>query len=34
MAAMTLLRESTRQQRVNRSALRELHGYFDEPNGC
>lgn len=30
MAALTLLRESTRRQEVNRQALRELHGYFEE----
>ncbi|MEX1243743.1 MAG: hypothetical protein WEB59_00300 [Thermoanaerobaculia bacterium] len=30
MAALTLLRESTRHQEVNRQALRELHGYFEE----
>lgn len=30
MAAMKLLRESVRQQSVNRSALRDLHGYFKE----
>ncbi|MEO8191667.1 MAG: hypothetical protein ABI682_15140 [Acidobacteriota bacterium] len=29
MAAMALLRESVRQQRVNRTALRDLHGFFD-----
>lgn len=32
MAALTLLRESTRRQEVNRQALRELHGYFEELN--
>lgn len=30
VAALTLLRESVRQQRVNRQALRDLHGYFEE----
>jgi tetratricopeptide (TPR) repeat protein len=30
LAAITLLRESVRQQRVDRKALRELHGYFAE----
>ena len=30
MAALTLLRESTRRQEVDRQALRELHGYFEE----
>jgi tetratricopeptide (TPR) repeat protein len=30
MAALALLRESVRQHRLNRSALRELHGYFDD----
>lgn len=30
MAAFALLQESIRHQRVNRQALRELHGYFDE----
>lgn len=30
MAALTLLRESARRQEVNRPALRELHGYFEE----
>jgi tetratricopeptide (TPR) repeat protein len=30
MAALALLRESVRQRRLNHSALRELHGYFDE----
>jgi tetratricopeptide (TPR) repeat protein len=29
-AALSLLRESVRQQRINRQALRDLHGYFDE----
>lgn len=33
MAAMTLLQESLRQKKINRSALRELHGYFDEVQG-
>jgi hypothetical protein len=32
-AAMALLRESVLQNRVNRTALRELHGYFDEVQG-
>ena len=31
MAALSLLRESTRRQEVDRSALRELHGYFSQP---
>jgi tetratricopeptide (TPR) repeat protein len=30
MAALALLQESIRQQRVNRQALRELHGYFEQ----
>ena len=30
MAAFSLLRESVRQQRINRQALRDLHGYFEE----
>jgi tetratricopeptide (TPR) repeat protein len=30
MAALSLLRESMRQKRINRQALRDLHGYFDE----
>lgn len=30
LAALALLRESVRQKRINGSALRELHGYFDE----
>jgi tetratricopeptide (TPR) repeat protein len=30
MAALQLLRESLREQRINRPALRELHGYFEE----
>ena len=30
MAALTLVRESVRRQEVNRQALRELHGYFQE----
>ena len=29
VAALSLLRESTRQQRINRQALRDLHGYFE-----
>lgn len=28
--ALSLLRESLRQQKINRQALRELHGYFEE----
>jgi hypothetical protein len=32
MAALTLLRESARRQEVNRAALRELHGYFPQPD--
>lgn len=31
MAALTLLRESARRQEINRAALRELHGYFPQP---
>lgn len=30
MAALSLVRESVRRQDVNRQALRELHGYFQE----
>lgn len=30
VAALSLLRESVRQQRINRQALRELHGYFED----
>jgi len=30
VAALSLLRESVRQQRINREALRDLHGYFEE----
>jgi tetratricopeptide (TPR) repeat protein len=30
MAALALLRESLRDQRIDRPALRELHGYFEE----
>lgn len=30
MAALSLVRESARRQEVNRQALRELHGYFQE----
>jgi len=30
MAALSLLRDSVRQQRINRQALRDLHGYFDD----
>lgn len=33
MAALSLLRESVRQNEVNRGALRELHGFFDEIAG-
>jgi tetratricopeptide (TPR) repeat protein len=29
-AALSLLRESVRHQRINREALRDLHGYFEE----
>jgi hypothetical protein len=29
-AALALLRESLRQQKINRQALRDLHGYFEE----
>jgi len=31
-AAMTLLRESLRRQKIDRQALRNLHGYFEELN--
>jgi tetratricopeptide (TPR) repeat protein len=30
VAALSLLRESVRQQRINRQALRDLHGYFED----
>lgn len=30
MAALQLLRESLREQKIDRPALRELHGYFEE----
>ena len=30
MAAYSLLRDSLRQRRINRQALRDLHGYFEE----
>ncbi|HYB54151.1 MAG TPA: hypothetical protein VEG84_09815, partial [Thermoanaerobaculia bacterium] len=30
MAALQLLRESLRDQRIDRPALRALHGYFEE----
>jgi tetratricopeptide (TPR) repeat protein len=30
MAALQLLRESLREQKISRPALRELHGYFEE----
>ena len=30
MAALQLLRESSRRQEINRQALRDLHGYFEE----
>jgi tetratricopeptide (TPR) repeat protein len=30
MAALSLLRESLRRRQINRQALRELHGYFQE----
>jgi tetratricopeptide (TPR) repeat protein len=30
MAALSLLRESVRAQQLNRQALRDLHGYFEE----
>jgi len=33
MAALQLLRESLRDQRIDRAALRELHGYFEEIRG-
>jgi len=32
MAALQLLRESLREERIDRPALRELHGYFPEAN--
>jgi tetratricopeptide (TPR) repeat protein len=32
-AAMTLLRESLRRQKIDRQALRNLHGYFEELQG-
>jgi tetratricopeptide (TPR) repeat protein len=32
-AAMTLLRESLRRQKIDRQALRSLHGYFEELQG-
>ncbi len=32
-AAMTLLRESLRRQKIDRQALRNLHGYFEELHG-
>jgi len=31
MAALSLLRESARRHEINRAALRELHGYFPQP---
>jgi hypothetical protein len=30
MAALALLRESVRQQKVNLQALRDLHGFFEK----
>jgi len=30
VAALSLLRESLRQQKINRQALRDLHGYFED----
>jgi tetratricopeptide (TPR) repeat protein len=30
LAAVSLLRESLRQQKINRQALRDLHGYFED----
>ncbi len=33
MAALSLLRESARRQEINRQALRDLHGYFEELKG-
>ena len=30
MAALSLLRESARRQEINRQALRDLHGYFED----
>ena len=31
MAALSILRESLRHQKINRQALRDLHGYFEAP---
>jgi tetratricopeptide (TPR) repeat protein len=33
MAALQLLRESLREQKINRPALRQLHGFFEELRG-
>lgn len=33
MAALSLLQESIRQKNVNRQALREVHGYFEDLSG-
>lgn len=33
VAALTLLRESVRRRKIDRQALRDLHGYFDEIQG-
>lgn len=33
VAAFSLLRESLRQKRINRQALRDLHGFFEESDG-
>ena len=30
VAALSLLRESVRHQKINRQALRDLHGYFED----
>ncbi len=30
-AALSLLRESLRRQKIDRQALRNLHGYFEKP---
>ncbi len=32
MAALSLLRESLRRRQIDRRALRDLHGYFEEPS--
>jgi hypothetical protein len=33
IAALSLLRESVRRRKIDRQALRDLHGYFDEITG-